>query len=209
VPGVRTETEPSEDRPMSAVATTSVSEIHPLLAGRASTRAFDHTEQLEGGRLARLLEAARWAPSASNSQPWRFLPAERGSTAHAALLQVLADGNRLWAADAAALVLVAARTTDDAGNGLPWAVYDTGQAVAHLVTQAEAEGLATHQMGGFDADAARAALGLGDELTPLVVLAVGSRTAPHRLPGFLIEREHAPRQRLDLHQLLIPAPAAG
>lgn len=182
--------------------------IHPLLAGRTSTRAFDHTEELDGDRLARLLEAARWAPSASNSQPWRFLPARRGSLEHATLLDVLADGNRLWAADAAALVLVATRTVDAAGNGLPWAVYDTGAAVAHLVTQAEAEGLATHQMGGFDAEAARSAFGLGDDLTPLVVVAVGSRTAPHRLPDFLVEREHAPRHRLDPAELLIPVPTA-
>lgn len=191
-----------------AAAGATSTDIHPLLAGRVSTRAFDHTEELDAERVARLLEAARWAPSASNTQPWRFLPALRGSLAHATLLDVLAEGNRLWAADAAALVLVAARTVDAEGRGLPWAVYDTGQAVAHLVTQAEAEGLATHQMGGFDADAARSAFGLGDELTPLVVVAVGSRTAPHRLPDFLVQREHAPRHRLDPAELLLPVPAA-
>lgn len=193
---------------MTVLASTSTPEIHPLLAGRASTRAFDHTERLDGDRLVRLLEAARWAPSASNSQPWRFLPALRGSLEHATLLDVLADGNRLWAGDAAALILVSARTADDEGRALPWAVYDTGQAVAHLVTQAEADGLSTHQLGGFDAEAARAAFGLADDLHPLVVVAVGTRTAPDRLPDFLVERERAPRRRLDLAELLIPVPTA-
>ena len=112
---------------------------------------------------------ARWAPSAQNSQPWRFLVTRRGEEAHDQLFAALAPGNRAWAGTASALVLVAARTVGDEGDPQPWALYDTGQAVAALVTQAQADGLAVHQMGGFDTAAVRAEFGLGDDLTPVVV----------------------------------------
>jgi nitroreductase len=102
-----------------------------------------------------LLEAARWAPSANNNQPWRFLVGHRGDDVFGSLLAVLAPGNRSWAHAASALILVAAQTVDGTGRPRPWALFDTGQAVAALSVQAEADGLSVHQMGGFDADAAR------------------------------------------------------
>jgi nitroreductase len=141
---------------MRKTASTTVS-VHPLLAERWSPRGFDRAHEIGGEALAALLEAARWAPSAGNSQPWRFLVTRRGEPAHDRLFAALAPGNQAWAGAASALILVAARTAGDEGRPQPWALYDTGQAVAALVTQAQADGLAVHQMGGFDTDAVRAA----------------------------------------------------
>jgi nitroreductase len=192
--------------PMRKTATTTVP-VHPLLAERWSPRGFDQAHELADDRLTALLEAARWAPSAANSQPWRFLVARRGEEAHARLFAALARGNQAWAGAASALVLVAARTAGDDGRPQPWALYDTGQAVAALVTQAQADGLAVHQMGGFDTEAVRTAFGLDEALTPVVVLAVGRQDGTAGLPEPLASREAAPRTRQPLGDLLLPIPA--
>ena len=179
--------------------------VHPLLAERWSPRAFDRVHELDDAALTALLEAARWAPSAANSQPWRFLITHRGEEAHSRLFAALSPGNKLWAGTASALVLVAARTAADDGAPQPWALYDTGQAVAALVTQAQADGLAVHQMGGFDTAAVRAEFGLGDTLTPVVVLAVGRRDVTADLPEPLAAREAAPRVRRPVSDLVLSA----
>jgi len=153
-----------------------------------------------------LLEAARWAPSAQNSQPWRFLVTRRGDEAHSRLFATLAPGNQTWAGAASALVLVAARTVGDDGRPQPWALYDTGQAVAALVTQAQADGLAVHQLGGFDTAAVRAEFGLGDALTPVVIIAIGRRDDIADLPEPLAARENAPRARRPVSDLLLSVP---
>jgi nitroreductase len=181
--------------------------VHPLLAERWSPRGFDRAHEIGDDALAALLEAARWAPSAGNSQPWRFLVTRRGEPAHDRLFAALTPGNRAWAGSASALVLAAASTVGDDGRPRPWALYDTGQAVAALVTQAQADGLSVHQMGGFDAGAVRAEFGLADSLTPVVVLAIGRRHDAAGLPEHLAAREAAPRTRRPLDDLLLPAPA--
>lgn len=188
--------------PHGKTATTSVP-LHPLLAERWSPRGFDPGHSVSDVQVSALLEAARWAPSASNSQPWRFLVARRGEEAYGALYAALAEGNQAWAGAASALVLVAAETADGEGNPRPWAMYDTGQAVAALVTQAQVERLSVHQMGGFDAGRLKAAFGLGAELTPAVVLAVGRADPSVTLPEPLAAREAAPRTRLPLSDLLL------
>jgi nitroreductase len=183
-------------------ASTSVP-VHPLLAERWSPRGFDRAHELDDQALTALLEAARWAPSAKNSQPWRFLVTRRGQEAHTRLFDTLAPGNRSWAGTASALVLVTARTVGDDGSPQTWALYDTGQAVAALVTQAQAEGLAVHQMGGFDTATVRSEFGLDDSLSPVVVIAVGLPDAGADLPGPLAAREAAPRTRHPLSDLLL------
>jgi nitroreductase len=177
--------------------------VHPLLAERWSPRGFDQAHEIGDDSLAALLEAARWAPSDQNSQPWRFLVTRRGDEAHGRLFAALAPGNQAWAGAASALVLVAARTAGDDGQPQPWALYDTGQAVAALVTQAQADGLAVHQMGGFDTDAVRAGFGLGDNLTPVVVVAIGCPDDAAGLPEPLAARETAPRTRRPVSDLLL------
>ena len=177
--------------------------LHPLLAGRWSTRAFDRDHILTDAQATRLLEAVRWAPSASNSQPWRVGIARRGTPEFTALTAALAPGNAIWAATASALVLVAAQRVDGDGNVRPWADYDAGQAAAHLSIQAEADGLAVHQMGGFDADAAGAVFALADGIRPLVVIAVGRRDPDAVLPEPFAARETAPRTRLALDEIML------
>jgi nitroreductase len=189
---------------MSKTASTTVP-VHPLLAERWSPRGFDPAHELGEAAGTALLEAARWAPSAGNSQPWRFLVTRRGEQAHGRLFAALAPGNQAWAGTASALVLVAARTVGDDGSPQPWALYDTGQAVHALVTQAQADGLAVHQMGGFDTGAVRAEFGLDDTLTPVVVLAIGRRDSTAGLPAPLAARETAPRTRHPVTDLLLPA----
>ncbi|MCR3750769.1 nitroreductase family protein [Lentzea californiensis] len=177
--------------------------LHPLLAARWSSRAFDPDHEVTGEQLAALLEAARWAPSASNTQPWRFAVTRRGTAEHAAVLGTLAAGDQVWAWAASALVVVAARTTGADGAAQPWAVYDAGQAVAHLSVQAQAEGLAVHQMGGFDRDRLTAVLAAAG-VTPLVVVAIGLRDEPERLTEPFAQRETAVRVRLPVGELLLP-----
>ena len=136
-----------------------------------------------------------WSPAAATRPTAGFFAA-------------LAPGNQAWAGAANALVFVPARTTGDDGSPQPWALYDTGQAVAALVTQAQADGLAIHQMGGFDSAAVRAELGPGDTLTPIVILAIGRPDSTADLPGALAARETAPRTRPQVSDLLLPARTA-
>jgi nitroreductase len=187
------------------IAETSVP-VHPLLAQRWSPRGLDANHELDQRAMGALLEAARWAPSANNSQPWRFLVTHRGEQSFARLLDLLAPGNRSWAHAASALVLVAAQTVDDTGRTRPWALFDTGQAVAALSVQAEAEALSVHQMGGFDVDAAHREFDLEATLSPLVVLAVGRRDPDAELPEPLAARERAPRSREPLEALMLAVP---
>jgi nitroreductase len=178
--------------------------LHPLLATRWSPRGLDAEHELGDEQLTALLEAARWAPSASNTQPWRFAVARRGTAAFTALFDLLAPGNQTWAHAASALVVAVAETDDDQGRSRPWAAYDTGQAVAHLSVQAQHEGLVVHQLGGFDREATAELLQLREGLLPLVVLTVGRHDADAELDEPLASRETAVRDRLALTELVLP-----
>lgn len=180
--------------------------VHPLVSERWSPRGFDRMYELRDDEVLALLEAARWAPSANNSQPWRFLLARRGDEAFTRLFATLAPGNQAWAGAASALLLVAAQTSDETGQPRRWALYDTGQAVAFLAAQAQAQGLALHQMGGFDPASAREEFQLAPDLAPVVVVAVGRADADADLPEPLAARERAPRTRQPLDTLLLPVP---
>jgi nitroreductase len=186
-----------------------VTSLHPLLAARWSPRAFDATHVLSDDDVGALLEAARWAPSASNSQPWRFAVAHRGTPEHAAVVDALVSWNQQWAPAASVLIVVAAVTVTEEGTPLRWAAYDTGQAVAHLSMQAQAMSLAAHQMGGFDADAVTRLLGADHRLVPQTVVAVGRHDPTAVLPERLAVRESSPRVRLDTATLLRPIAASA
>lgn len=159
-------------------------EIHDLIRRRWSPRAFDATREVARADLLRLFEAARWAPSSMNEQPWRFIVTERRSTpeAFAALYASLTGRNPGWAGSAPVLVLVAVRKTFealDAANESAW--YDAGQAVALLVVQATAMELSVRQMEGFDRERARAALAVPGPFEPAVVMAIGYAGDPESL----------------------------
>lgn len=173
------------------------------LAERWSPRAFDADHAFPEGTLRGIMEAARWAPSASNTQPWRFILARRGTETFAQVEAALVGFNQAWAGKAAALIVNVAVTVDPEGKPYRWAEYDLGQAVAHLSIQAQAEGYFTHQMGGFDADAIVASFGLAEGLRPVSITAIGELGDAEALPDPLREREAAPRTRIDLDDLIL------
>jgi nitroreductase len=187
------------DRP----AETSVA-ILPVLTERWSPRSFQADEPVEETKLAAALEAARWSPSAGNSQPWRFIVARRGSDAFSRIVATLRGANGAWAGSAGALVVAAYEASDAEGTLRPWAQYDLGQAMAHFSIQAHADGLHVHTMGGFDADAVTEAFALPENVRPLSVTAVGSLAPAHALTDeALIAREGAPRTRRALDEIVI------
>lgn len=161
-------------------------QVLDLIERRWSPRAFDPAKDVSQAELFRLFEAARWAPSAGNEQPWRFVAAsrQRSPEAFAALLLSLKAKNRAWAEAAPALVLVAVQ--DPQGVERPvsarvGAWYDAGQAVGFLTLQATAMGLSIRQMEGFDAGRAREACAVPPEFSPAVVMAIGYAGDPDRL----------------------------
>lgn len=170
--------------------------IHDMIRSRWSPRAFSG-RPVDPLTLRSLFEAARWAPSSMNAQPWTFLYAacDEQPEAHARLAGTLTGSNLRWAPSAPVLVLALAKTEREPGKPNGKAHYDTGQAVALLSLQATALGLAVHQMGGFDAARAREAFAIPPEYDPLVVLAVGYHGEIEMLPEDLRERELAPRSR--------------
>lgn len=177
--------------------------IHPLLASRWSPRGLDAEFTVDRASLGALLEAARWTPSASNSQPWRFVVAQQGSDDFATIVEHLTGANGAWAPRAAVLIVVCALTATEKGEPLHWAQYDAGQAAAHLSVQAESMGLSVHQMAGFRAGDLSEALELPADVAPLTVVAVG-RLDPHAdLPEPLDQREVATRVRLPLDEIVL------
>ena len=184
----------------SRTADTSVP-LLPALAERWSPRAFDATTPIDEDTLRAALEAARWSPSAANSQPWRFIVARRGSEAFDTIVANLQGFNQAWAGSAGALVVAVAETVDAEGKERRWATYDLGQAVAHLTIQAHHDGLHAHQMGGFDAEGLRAAFELDEGFVPVSVTALGTLGSADALPDVLREREAAPRTRRPLEDV--------
>jgi nitroreductase len=178
--------------------------ITPLVE-RWSPRAYDPAAELSDGDVRTLLEAARWAPSANNVQPWRFIVARRGTESFTTIHDALMGFNQAWADSAAALVVNIAEAADQAGEPRPWAKYDLGQAVAHMTVQAQHDGLHTHQMGGFDGARLAEAFGLRDGLEIVSITAIGKVGDAATLPEPLREREVAPRSRKPLDELLITA----
>ncbi len=185
---------------MSRTATTSVA-IHPLLAERWSPRAFDATT-LDDAEVAALLEAARWAPSAMNHQPWRFLVGRSGAdgadATYKGIYDALGGPNQLWAGRAPLLVAALARVEEADGSPRAVGPFELGLAVSQLTVQAHALGLHVHQMGGFDAAAVSAEFDVPAAYRPVVVLAVGRQGDADALPDWARERETAPRERLPL-----------
>ncbi|WP_395245126.1 nitroreductase family protein [Agromyces sp. MMS24-K17] len=173
------------------------------LVDRWSPRAYDPAAEIPADALRTVLEAARWAPSANNTQPWRFIVARRGSEAFTTLHDALLGFNQAWADSAAVLIANVAEIADDEGKPRPWARYDLGQAVAHYSVQAQHEGLHTHQMGGFDGARIAEAFGLGERFEVVSVTAVGVLGDVDALPDALREREVAPRVRKPLDELVI------
>lgn len=176
--------------------------ILDVLQERWSPRAYEPVA-IDEAKLAKALEAARWSPSAFNAQPWRFVVARRGTEAFDQVVAALAEFNQLWAPNASVLSVAIAEVANEEGRANPTAVYDLGQAIAHLTIQAHADGLVVHQMSGFDAAAASQAFDLDERLQPVTVVALGSLGDAAALDAMLREREHAPRARKPLTEIVL------
>lgn len=175
--------------------------ILPAIAERWSPRAFAPVP-LSFERLAPCFEAARWAASAFNLQPWTFLCGLKGDAAHARILAALNEFNALWAKEAGALVVAVAHEVKPDGSPNHHAEYDLGQAASLLAVQATKEGLHAHQMAGFDATAIAAGFALPQGLRAITVMAIGELGQPANLPEKLAERELAPRTRKPLDEVV-------
>jgi len=177
-------------------------EIHNILSSRKSIRAFDRRSIRETD-LLRLFEAARWAPSSRNEQPWRFISARKeDSESFEKMAACLFDSNKIWARHASALILVLAKnkfTDSDMPN--TYALYDTGMAVANLGFQATAQNMSLHQLGGFDHARAIELFHVPDGYNPVVIIALGYQGSSESLPEPYRTREEMPRKRKDLDEL--------
>jgi len=163
--------------------------LHPILNGRFSPRAFTERDVTDA-ELELVIEAARWAPSSMNEQPWRFLATRRSGEGHAELLATLAPSNAVWADKAPVLILtMVKRTFTRIGQENYHARHDLGLAIGQLTAQATALGMGLHQLGGFSPDAARMAFGIDADLDLVSVLALGFPGDPNDLPENLRERE--------------------
>lgn len=177
-------------------------DIDPAFVDRWSPRAFDDAP-LDDAQVAALFEAARWAPSSSNEQPWVFVYA-RSTADRARFADLLSGGNRNWAPRAPLLIFLATRRTI-ARNGRVnrHAGFDAGAAWMSLALQARRLGLHAHAMGGFDQERAYVALGLDPEAHEIMVaIAVGRRAEPvDVLPEDLVERER-PNGRVETERFV-------
>ena len=189
--------------------------VFSVIAARWSPRAFDPDRPLAEGDMLPLLEAARWAASSNNLQPWRLAWALRGEPAFGALLACLNPGNAAWAGRAGALLLGCAALAKPDGTPNRHAAHDLGAALAQLALQATAAGVGVHLMGGFDAARARAALGVPDGVEPYTAVALGWPGDPALLEEPVRARELVPRERRPLAEVAprggwtVPAGASG
>lgn len=179
--------------------------VHPLFVNRWSPRAFTG-EAIDDATLYQFFEAARWAPSAYNSQPWRFIYAKNDSAHWSKFLGLLSEFNQSWAKSASALVIILAKTsfippgkTEPISTGSQ--TFDAGAAWGSLALQAAHDGWATHAIGGYDKTKAREVLGIPDDYVLEAAVAVGRQADKSTLPDGLREREVA-SARLPLANLV-------
>jgi nitroreductase len=177
-------------------------EINPLILNRWSPRSMT-AEGITDDDLMGLLEAARWAPSSYNNQPWRFIYAKRDTKHWEALFNLLVEGNKAWAKSAYALIVVVARKNFEF-NEKPARTnqFDAGAAWANLALEATFRGIATHGMQGFDYEKARQDLGIPDNFDVLAMIVIGKKASRELLPPQLQEREY-PSDRKPLKDIVM------
>lgn len=176
--------------------------LHELIRERWSPRVF-RDRSIEPDKIRSLLEAARWAPSSYNGQPWSYLVATKDEPEEFERLASCLESGNSWA-KRAPLLLLAVAATHFSHNGKPnrHAQHDLGIANENLVLQAVAMGLAAHQMAGFQPDRARELFQIPEGQEPLTMLAVGYPGEPDDLPEQLRARETSPRSRKPLADMI-------
>ncbi|MBP9841323.1 MAG: nitroreductase family protein [Simkaniaceae bacterium] len=170
--------------------------INSLILNRWSPRSMTG-EPLTDAELMPLFEAARWAPSAFNEQPWRFIYAKRDTPEWTPLFDLLVDFNKGWCVHAACLVLfISSRSFAKNGKPSPTHEFDTGAAWMNLCLEASYQGLVAHGMSGFDYEKARKTLNIPEEYTILAMCAIGKRDVEK-------EKTEKPSTRKPLQELLM------
>lgn len=182
--------------------------LTPLLRQRESVMIYDRTHVLSTSALRAILEAARWAPSAGNSQPWGFIVGLRGDETHATMVEVLSSANQVWAPAASAIILTLHQVATDEDHEIAYsdyAMFDLGQAVAHITVQARSMGLQVRQFGGFDHEAATERFRVPPHWAVTTGIALGL-PATHdellELPNWVQQRSRLPRSRLPLEEFV-------
>ena len=176
--------------------------IDDLLRRRWSPRAFAETP-VPADVLRSLFEAARWAASSNNEQPWRFLVAAKDDAeGFEKLLHCLNDRNQHWAKAAPVLALSVAKKHFANGSENRVALHDVGQAAASLTVEATARGIVVHQMAGFDREKAAHTFSIPDDYEPVAAIALGYPGDPETLPDDFKEREKAPRHRKPISEFV-------
>jgi nitroreductase len=178
--------------------------VHDLVTERWSPRAFSD-KSVSSDVLQSLFEAARWAPSSSNEQPWTYIVGTKDDPENfAKLVSVLVPFNVSWAQHAPVLALAVAELSF-AKNGTPNhnAQYDVGAASAWLTVEATSRGLFVHQMAGFDHEKARQVFDIPAGWEPIAAIAIGYPGDPESLPQPLRDREVAPRTRKSISEFVM------
>ena len=175
--------------------------IDTIFLDRWSPRALSG-EEITKEELQVLFEAARWAPSSYNNQPWRILYSRRGSEQWPLFFDLLVETNKVWCSNAAALLLFVSKSTFD-HNGKPYSThsFDTGAAWQNLALQGYLKGYVVHGMMGFDYERARVSLNIPEEFRIEAMVAVGHPGDPESLPEALRQRE-IPNDRRNLTQII-------
>jgi nitroreductase len=176
--------------------------INPLILNRWSPRSMTG-EELSDDDMMSLFEAARWAPSSSNNQPWRFIYAKRNTEKWEKLFNLMFEGNKIWTKNAAVLVVVISRKNSEQ-NEKPSKTYqyEAGSAWENLALEAATRGLVAHGMAGFDYEKARKDLGIPDNFDVMAMIAIGKRGTKESLPLLLQEKEH-PNDRKPLAEIIM------
>ena len=176
--------------------------INRLFVNRWSPRAMSG-EEISNDDLMGLFEAARWAPSSYNNQPWRFIYAKRNTDHWPTLISLLVEGNKIWAQNAAVIVVVISRKNFEF-NEKPAIThqFDAGAAWENLALEATSRGLVTHGMQGFDYKQAREELGVPEDFDVMAMIAIGKLGQKENLPLNLQEREY-PSDRKPLEEIVM------
>lgn len=153
--------------------------------------------------ISLLFEAASWAPSSFNAQPWKFIWGRKGEETYKKLYSLLNDKNKVWAETAPVLILGMAELIPEGRKSVNrFASYDTGMAVSNLLLQATYSGLFVHQMGGYDTVGARSVFKLPENYEPQAMMAVGYKGSGDALPPEVMKREHRIRERKKMDEFV-------